>query len=67
MKIDCPRCSTHSEAQPLYTANGHDVDSGQVETWTVLKCHNCRGLVLYQALEGSGHFRGFHPAPAEGH
>lgn len=63
MKIDCPRCSMHVEAQALFTANGHDGHSGQVETWTVLKCRHCRGLVLYQTLEGSGHFLGLYPAP----
>lgn len=63
MKIECPRCSTQNEAQALFTANGHDNRSGQVETWTVLKCLHCRGLVLYQSLEGSGHFIGLYPAP----
>lgn len=47
----------------MFTANGHDSRSGQVETWTVLKCHHCRGLVLYQTLEGTGHFLGLYPAP----
>ena len=61
MKIDCPRCSNQGEALALFTANGHDRRSGQVETWTVLKCQRCRGLVLYQALEGSGQFLGFYP------
>lgn len=64
MKIDCPRCSNHGEALALFTANGHDLRSGQVETWSVLKCQRCRGLLLYQTLEGSGQFLGIYPPPS---
>ncbi len=64
MIIDCPRCGEkHVEAEVLFSANGHDVDSEHTETWVVLKCQNigCRGLVLHRSVVDTGEFIGLFP------